>query len=454
MWPLVCHEVGLSYDQEEKIRQCQRLVLADSQTWVHRHTALATNNVVESAHSAISGVQQAAKNREKSLMNILTPEQRVKFLAWASRRADVIRRLAESNIKPPSANVAGESGEEFETSPNRHVAVNLYIIDHQLSKVKQRAPENTPHSLVHPAKLKKLSKRPSLESLAISQSESDGIAKMNRASSLTSFPSTGSLKRSMNDVIMGDEDSGDLLNSAASGVTPDSSQVEGHAAIMEVLKDILPIVPKSALQYTPNLNHAHPPTAVRSQPQFSSTSKRSRGRKPQRSSSTSALQALSRDVDVGDIPMPTPVSVLLQTEDDFISPVEYQEEEPMDPMTSGYDDGLIGDMTMPEPVVSYGGAPIDTAGSSSGRGLMRNRHSSAPQLHSLYQGSISPSPHDPRSYPSLLPTRMAMIPESSGFLGNSDRAGDIADFGLDDMPDLGETDWAIGMDLDLNEGTA
>ena len=93
MWPLTCHEIGLSYDQEERIRAVQRSVLANPETWVHRHTALATRNVLESIHDVLGEAQIAAKRRETSLMNILTPEQRIKFMAWASKNGDRLKSL-------------------------------------------------------------------------------------------------------------------------------------------------------------------------------------------------------------------------------------------------------------------------------------------------------------------------------------------------------------------------
>ena len=85
MWPLVCHEISLSYEQEEKVRGVQRTILSNADCWIHRHTALATRYVIEGVHDVVCGAHAAARKRERSLMQILTPEQRVRFLGWARR---------------------------------------------------------------------------------------------------------------------------------------------------------------------------------------------------------------------------------------------------------------------------------------------------------------------------------------------------------------------------------
>ena len=141
---------------------------------------------------------------------------------------------------------------EYKTSPDQNVVTNMYIIDPQLSNVKQR------FHFVHPPKLKKLSRRPSFESLA-GQSKSNGknSKQLNR---VTSFPSMGSFKRSLNDVLGNPNNSIiDPSNSSAmmmhpssqNGVSPESD----HAAVvMATLSNILPIIPKSVLHYLPNPN--------------------------------------------------------------------------------------------------------------------------------------------------------------------------------------------------------
>lgn len=473
MWPLVCHEIGLSYDQEERIRNCQRQILAKPDLWINRHTALATKNVVCSVHAAIAGAQEAVKRREKSLTSILTPEQRVKFLSWASRKSDVIRRLAESKFKT-STKSSGEV--DYKTSPDRHVAANMYIIDHRLSKAMQRLPPNTP--IVHPTKLKKFSRRPMFESLAGHQNEQDGShPKLNRE---TSFPSTGSLKRSLNDALRnGDNSNVDPSTNQESqnnSVTPESAYAAGQAAVMTAFNDILPIIPKSVLHYSPTPQYTASTYVVQNVPSSGASLSQPQGFQsapapvpvPMKSQSqpmtisipshypvplqptTSGVSAPTLEPDVGDIPMPTPVSVLIRTSDDFISTLPY--EEPLESemaMTAPSAPVIPGnsDYAIPEQAPSSNGAGAGTSGSGL---LTSQRHQSAPQLHHSPLGSPSPD----FSYSSV-PAPMAMIPESSlvnnpimGQAGSG--TGDMVDFALEDLPEMEADDWAIGMGFDMD----
>mmetsp|Transcript_17230 Transcript_17230/g.36340 ORF Transcript_17230/g.36340 Transcript_17230/m.36340 type:complete len:1203 (-) Transcript_17230:560-4168(-) len=492
MWPLVCHEVGLSYDQEERIRQCQRTILANGDSWVHRHTAQATKSVVESIHDVIGGAQEAAKQREKTLMNILTPEQRIKFLAWASRKQDVVRRLAEAEFKTSTSSgaavsEAGKTGpkgndgigkgksfeeEEYQTSPDRHVAANFYIINHRLSKVKQRIPPNTP-THVHPSKLKKLSRRPSFESLAGHQSESDGNnPKLNRE---TSFPSTGSLKRSLNDVLVGgaggsDNSLMDPNHASQNAVTPETAQAAAHSTVMAVLKDILPIVPKSALQYPmippktvpssstiglspiQTLQPVSAPTAL-PQPLQPTIPQQYPSIPVQATSAGITAPSPNLTADDIDIPMPTPVSVLLRTSDDFIPSAQYQE--PLEPVvSSSATNDFRPDFVIPEQVASYGIPENAVVSAGPALGSVRS-HQSAPQL-AIAGGGLSPSPTN-FSQPSYLQAPMEMIPESTlvnnPIMGQGGR--DIVDFALEDLPEMEADDWAIeGFDMDVDQQAA
>lgn len=498
MWPLVCHEIGLSYDQEERLRQRQRSVLANSGAWLHRHTALATQQVIDSVTTALGGGHEAAKRRERKLMSILTPEQRIKFLVWANRRSHVARRLAESKsggvVKGAAITCGsggGDEGESFgeedkyKTLPDRHVSANLYIIDHRLSKVKQRIPLNTPN-FVHPTKLKKLSRRPSFESLAGRQGEPDShnSKQLNRE---TSFPSIGSLKRSL-DAALGNgscmDSSGVTVNSPQTAVTPESAHAAGQEAAMATLNDVLPIVPKLAFCYSsnPNPHYAmfppsqvvpstqskilHPAAATLQAPNLSQQ-QYSLPLPPETTSIAVPSPLDSYDI-VDDIPMPTPVSVLLRTSDDFIMEAY---EEPLDAVSPPSIAAADSDIVVPE-VTSSSTYCTDTSAIATGtRLLLNNRHQSAPQLYS------SPL----RIYPSFLPAApMAVIPESStdnptveqvsnslenpvaeqlGDVAVESRGDSLVDFALEDLPEIEieANDWAIGegfyMDID-QEGAA
>ena len=445
MWPLTCHEIGLSYDQEERIRAVQRSVLANPETWVHRHTALATRNVLENIHDVLGEAQIAAKRRENSLMNILTPEQRVKFMAWASKNGDRLKRLMENHAAETRASVSATSREEcgedeYKTSPDRHVAANLYIVDHLLSKVKERQQQCSLGApiTVHPRRLKKLARRPSLETIGeIEGSTTDSEAK--KMSRETSFPSTGSLKRSLN-ALNSDQSSAEGMiksgsNNSLSNVTPELAEGAGLSAIKAVLHDVLKIIPEYA--YPSSTSGALPMAVLSSQPQDQKPKSKY---KPRRKSSNKQAATAATTDDI-DIPMPTPVSVLMQTADDFITEPLYGEGEPLD--AEQYADyGASPDDYLPEQVTSHV--------------LLNNRHASAPQLYTRPLGGATSPPQD-FSYPSLLPqaAQMSAIPESSGVTNpmmmpppprtNSGGYDVLGDMSLEDL--LGDDDFGIGLDL-------
>ena len=421
MWPLICHEISLSYDQEDKIRQCQRSILGNSASWINRHTAAATKNMIDSIDATISGMHETAKRRERSMLSVLTVEQRVAFLAWAARRGPAIRRIAAQKvgIMPDD----GEAG-KWKASPDRHVAANMYITDHHLSKVKQHLPPTT-RFVNNPAKLKKLSRRPSFESLA--GQDSDSNPKLNHDSS---FPSTGSLKRSLGEVMaedLNDQNEMQTGHTSHSSVTPESAQAAAQAAVNAVLKDVLPIIPKTSFQYSHHQQYRPYAPVSSHHPQLSPVFKSNPTPVPQAVVSnhnmpqpiihhpTSATSVNVPDP-IDDIPMPTPVSVLLRTADEFITP--YGTSSSTQPYSA-----------VPEPVASCMASNFS------------NQHQSAPQL----------SQH--ADYPSILPAPMGMIPvpEEGALAINPLQEND--DFFLEDFP-MGADDWAIGegFDMDIEEG--
>ena len=309
MWPLVCHEIGLSYDQEDKIRQAQRRVLTNTQTWVDRHLAFATQSAVNSIHSSLGGAQVAAKKNETSLMNILTPEQRMKFFLWANKRNRDVKRVASRAIKLEQ--------NEWKTSPALHAAANLYVINHQLATIVQ--PPLGSGNFIRPQILKKFSRRPVFESLMGSQSD-EGNSKLSREKS---FPSTGSLKRSLNEVIEGSK----LTQTQPQAIQPQHAHAAAQSEVMSVLKDVLPIVPASAHRLATSFpSQPLPVCGLSPDPVVSS------GVDPRASEVSmipEPITSISAPCDsinghyqtpmaVDDIPMPTPVSVLMTTNDDFM----------------------------------------------------------------------------------------------------------------------------------------
>ena len=414
MWPLVCHEISISYEQEEKVRGMQRTILTNADGWIHRHTALATRNVIEGVHDVVCGSQAAAGERERILMRIMTPEQSLKYMAWTKRKADLIKRLAERNARVGGGAVAPfarscnavtrDFGDgEYKTSSDSHLSANLYIINHILSKVLQRQQQDqqrcgtnasTTTVSIPPTKLRKLGRRPSYESLAGLQAAEDA-AKSKKSSPEESHLSTGSLKRSLTSMasLGGDSynDSNNDLNAMSSNaITLETSQIAGQAAVISVLRDVLPIVPKEAWYHPPMgaTVQPHTMTAVPSssvpqaarKPKSNQQVQQLKNLKPRPAHSQQSQPSQFDMPDVDNIPMPTPVSELLRTFDDLVSPQAYKRQEPLVAHTSS----------------GFNSLPIGYA----------SRHKSAPQLEAFSHSS------NDTGYSSFMPSqKMASIPE-------------------------------------------
>jgi hypothetical protein len=272
MWPLLCNEVGLSYDQEEKVRHVfQKQLLQDQNSWLHRHTAYAVGKVLASAHDAAQALTLRAGQRERTTMSLLSEEQRVKMLAWSTKNRD---RVVASTASVPRT-------EQMASMFFHHDAANLYILNEKLQKVLETIPRAA--SLVNGKALKKLCRRPCFESLgAREESSNKGIDRD------TSFASSGSLKRNASEMSMDGEDK---------PVVPQICPIEAqNAAIphvqktLGVVKDLLPTAPvdvaapaAEAAPYVPyqsiptpipvtSLSYKAPASLVQSAPQFPSIS--------------------------------------------------------------------------------------------------------------------------------------------------------------------------------------
>ena len=141
--------------------------------------------------------------------------------------------------------------------------------------------------------------------------------------------------------------------------------------------------------------------------------------------------------------MPTPVSVLLRTSDEFITPSEVQSAAEVEmsslPQHREATDGAYAhpqtNPPVPELVASSSTTTINTA----------RAYQSAPQL--------STDPLD-YSYTSLLPAPLGMIPvpEEGSLENNPLQIND--EFLLEDLP-IDADDWAIGegFDMDVDDGS-
>ena len=129
MWPLFCNEVGLSYDQEERVRNYQRTLLQNPDSWLERHTAKASSLVMQSFHDCVISIGTRIRQRERGMMNGMSTAQKLQFYAWASKNAGRIKERIDKKKKefPKEAR-----SEKYQLSKDYHVAANLYILNHRL----------------------------------------------------------------------------------------------------------------------------------------------------------------------------------------------------------------------------------------------------------------------------------------------------------------------------------
>ena len=249
MWPLFCNEVGLSYDQEEKVRNFQRTLLQSQESWLERHTARAADLAMAAVHDSTQAMTLRLGQRERSMFGVLSPTQKIKLLSWAEKnrakiqsvmQAKVVHKLSE-RVKAPFTD------ERFPIDKKQHVAVNLYIINHRLQKLMQAIPRAAP--LVTGATLKKLSRRPSFESLGRSPLDKPGKDGDDDLSREHSFASSGSLKRSAS-VLSMDGDRPQLLQ-----ISPEDAEETCKPSVEKVIGHVKEIIPP-----TPPIQYSCPPS--------------------------------------------------------------------------------------------------------------------------------------------------------------------------------------------------
>lgn len=229
MWPLLCNDVGLSYDQEERIRCTQRVLVQTPETWLDRHTGTASGLAMQSAHDCMQALGNSIEQRERSVMSVLSDEQRIKLLQWAANNKHRLAGLKNRNAHEQDG---------FTVSPTNHEAANLYIINHRLQRALNKLA--TPPALVVGSTVKRLSRRPSFESLGSSGNLSDRKDEARGLSREGSFASSSSLKRSASELEMdGDKAQGQ-------SVSPEAAEVAAQPTIDAALGFVKGIMPLRA----------------------------------------------------------------------------------------------------------------------------------------------------------------------------------------------------------------
>lgn len=160
MWPLLCNDTGLSYDQEEKVRAYQRSVLKDQKSWMDRHAVGAIFNTITSIYEVLKGLGAAVEEGVKDECGVLTMQQRVKLLKYCSDNKERLRKYFGNR---------SDSEKEFDKiletiHKYNNDSMKLAALGNVLNNVRATLPAIP--DVVVGEKVKKLSRRPSFESLA------------------------------------------------------------------------------------------------------------------------------------------------------------------------------------------------------------------------------------------------------------------------------------------------
>mmetsp|Transcript_16513 Transcript_16513/g.24182 ORF Transcript_16513/g.24182 Transcript_16513/m.24182 type:complete len:1178 (-) Transcript_16513:277-3810(-) len=250
MWPLFCNEVSLSYDQEEKIRSLQKEVLAKQETWLHRHTGASSEHILQSAHDAIHGAASTTEKRGKRLLDVLTPEQKVRFIAWiAKKKKEDGQKVLTVMNACKMASSSNSPNDDFEPNDKCHDSANLYILNHKLSMIAQKFKALNAKSMSGKA-LKKFTRRPAFESLATMEDTKGSGGKKGGGKD-----SGSSLKRCSSELSL--DDGGGFMKKSASGtslcgtgnttLTPEAAQNTCSSHVYATLGPISAIIPSHRL---------------------------------------------------------------------------------------------------------------------------------------------------------------------------------------------------------------
>lgn len=281
MWPLVCNEVGLSYELEERLRVYQRTtILQEKSTWLDRHTARSSSLVMQSFHDSVGSMTQMVGNRESAMTKeILSPSQRVKLLAWMDKNSGRIKarlqarreraqqqQKEESKIQTDGNNIdiGTYVDPNYQLNKSHHLAANLYILNHQLLRILNDFPYQSPTILTPPV-LKKLMRRASFESLG-QQKDPDSRAGKEDSSissgSMRSLPSNGSLLKSTSNLSLG----GANDSERPAQITPQVGEQAAVELVDQALGFVKPIIPPIPKPMNPVLSTIYAPAPVSHNP--------------------------------------------------------------------------------------------------------------------------------------------------------------------------------------------
>ena len=417
MWPLLCNEIGLSYDQEEKVRLFQRALLHTQETWVSRHTQFAATQTMKSCHTVSQALALAVGNRERSHASVLRSDQSARLHQYLASKKDVLAQRLQAKTAQANQKVAADD-QKYPIAREQHVAANLYVLNHRLNRSMKNIPQAAP-LIVGPA-LKKLSRRPSFESLG-ARSGTDKNPEDSRALNReNTFPSTGSLKRSASEMSM---DGADDRHHRPT-VDPMEAQTAARELVDQRLGHVKEImVAPRAPTIAMTTNGVMPPRAAAVPPVSSGATHHlqpgSHMGIPELAAPSPLTSSGVNDPMMDDtptfefsLPDPVPVSVLSAT--------------PAPPYA------VMSSQPAPAPAHTPVAAPLAPEPIVSTSFAAGNNYSSSPAFLETSYESSEPKPK--RSTSSFFPPNLGVVPEE---MWSADAAEDF-------LMGLADEDWAIG----------
>eukprot|EP00953_Heterococcus_sp_UTEX-ZZ885_P024984 13615-Heterococcus_DN1.PRE.1 len=95
LWALLCQELGLTAEQEDKLKACHVTAARDPRTKADRGTLRQLVQLVSELRAGCELYASSAQQRLQALTALLSPQQMVSYLAWVSKNRPAVRRCAE-----------------------------------------------------------------------------------------------------------------------------------------------------------------------------------------------------------------------------------------------------------------------------------------------------------------------------------------------------------------------
>jgi hypothetical protein len=95
LWALLCQELGLTAEQEDKLKACHVTAARDPRTKADRGTLRQLVQLVSELRAGCELYASSAQQRLEGLTALLSSQQMVSYLAWVSKNRAAVRRCAE-----------------------------------------------------------------------------------------------------------------------------------------------------------------------------------------------------------------------------------------------------------------------------------------------------------------------------------------------------------------------